>query len=114
MSGGPFLRNFDGKRGDVIGVIGGWKTGGTIDDESYSSQFDADILRLYNQAVHDYEEITLAAPDSVFKYARGFATGKYGGNQWPDDLIVAPSPCRAPDGLLYGALKVTRSAGQGG
>jgi V8-like Glu-specific endopeptidase len=218
VSGGPFLRNFDGKRGDVIGVIGGWKTGGTIDDESYSSQFDADIIRLYNQAVNDYEpdkptggtmgggdlwkhatgaasgsfhtssqefgdsdlivkwddgevtlypgdqnfgfyagckpgepcetqlakpndmwknyadvitagdyagtnaydlmvkwvdgevtiypdvsqntklptsldehlpnEITLAAPDSVFKYARGFATGKYGGNQWPDDLIV--------------------------
>ncbi|MFJ2598979.1 trypsin-like serine peptidase [Streptomyces erythrochromogenes] len=218
VSGGPFLRNFDGKRGDVIGVIGGWKTGGTIDDESYSSQFDADVIRLYNQAVNDYEpdkptggtmgtgdlwkhatggvsgtfhtssqefsdsdlivkwddgevtlypgdqnfgfyagckpnepcetqlagpnamwknyadvitagdyagtnasdlmvkwvdgevtiypdvsqntklptaldqhlpnEIHLAAADSVFKYARGFATGKYGGNQWPDDLIV--------------------------
>lgn len=218
VSGGPFLRNFDGKRGDVIGVIGGWKTGGTIDDESYSSQFDADIIRLYNQAVNDYEpdkptggtmgngdlwkhatgavsgtfhtssqefgdsdlivkwddgevtlypgdqnfgfyagckpgepcetqlakpndmwknyadlitagdyagtnaydlmvkwvdgevtiypdvsqntrlptaldqhlpnEINVAAADSVFKYAHGFATGKYGGNQWPDDLIV--------------------------
>ncbi|MER6778577.1 MULTISPECIES: trypsin-like peptidase domain-containing protein [unclassified Streptomyces] len=218
VSGGPFLRNFDGKRGDVIGVIGGWKTGGTIDDESYSSQFDADIIRLYNQAVNDYppdtpsggamgtgdlwkhatkaaagtfhtssqqygdsdllvtwddgevtlypgdqnfgfyagckpdepcetqlakpndlwknyadiitagdyagtnaydimvkwvdgevtiypdvsqntklptsldqhlpNEITLAAADSVFKYARGIATGKYGGNQWPDDVIV--------------------------
>ncbi|WP_143196893.1 hypothetical protein [Streptomyces sp. CB00455] len=58
MSGGPLLRNFDGKRGDAIGVIGGWKTGGTIDDESYSSQFDADIIRVYNQAVNDY------APDS--------------------------------------------------
>jgi hypothetical protein len=28
VSGGPFLRNFDGRRGDVIGVIGGYKTGG--------------------------------------------------------------------------------------
>ncbi|MGW4690663.1 trypsin-like serine peptidase [Streptomyces sp. NPDC004244] len=218
-SGGPFLRNFDGQRGDVIGVIGGWKTGGPIPDESYSSQFDADIIRLYNQAVNDYapdtpngdatmggadlwkhatgaaagtfhtssqqfgdsdlivkwddgevtlypgdqnfgfhtgckpdapcetqlakpndmwknyadiitagdyagtnaydlmvkwvdgevtlypdvsegtglptsldqhlpNEITLAAPHSIWEYARGFATGKYGGNQWPDDLIV--------------------------
>ncbi|MFE3182740.1 hypothetical protein ACFXKR_17990 [Streptomyces violascens] len=54
VSGGPFIRNFDGKRGDVIGVIGGYKTGGTSDDISYSSQFDADVVRLYNQAVNDY------------------------------------------------------------
>ncbi|WP_073947266.1 trypsin-like serine peptidase [Streptomyces kebangsaanensis] len=58
VSGGPFLRDFDGKRGDIIGVIGGYKTGGTKDDVSYSSQFDADVVRLYNQAVNDY------APDS--------------------------------------------------
>ncbi|MBW5480922.1 hypothetical protein [Streptomyces bambusae] len=37
---------------------------------------------------HLPNEITLAAPHSVWEYARGFATGKYGGNQWPDDLIV--------------------------
>ncbi|KAB1140062.1 hypothetical protein F7R91_37560 [Streptomyces luteolifulvus] len=58
VSGGPFLRNFDGKRGDIIGVIGGYKTGGTRDDISYSSQFDADVRRLYTQAVNDY------APDT--------------------------------------------------
>ncbi|MFD6913539.1 hypothetical protein [Streptomyces virginiae] len=40
------------------------------------------------QYQHLPNEINLAAADSVFKYARGFATGKYGGNQWPDDLIV--------------------------
>ncbi|MEU8432863.1 hypothetical protein AB0F18_08085 [Streptomyces sp. NPDC029216] len=219
VSGGPFLRNFNGTRGEVIGVIGGWKTGGTSADVSYSSQFDADIVRLYRQAVNgsppdspgadtgmgtaalwrhakgaasgtfhtasqrsgdsdlvvtwddgevtlypgdqnlgfhtgcrpaepcetqlavpnamwrdyadvitagDYAgtnaydllvkwvdgevtlypdisertrlptaldqhlpgEITLAAPHSVWKYARGFATGKYAGNRWPDDLVV--------------------------
>jgi hypothetical protein len=55
VSGGPFLRNFDGKRGDIIGVIGGYKTGGSRDDISCSSQFDSDVVRLCNQAVNDYE-----------------------------------------------------------
>ncbi|MEU9101269.1 hypothetical protein [Streptomyces sp. NPDC048361] len=41
MSGGPFIRNFDGKRSDVIG---GYQTGVTTDDISYSSQFDADVI----------------------------------------------------------------------
>ncbi|MER5570350.1 hypothetical protein ABT083_29735 [Streptomyces goshikiensis] len=218
VSGGPFLRNFDGKRGEIIGVIGGYKTGGPTNDVSYSSQFDGEVTRLFNQAVKnetpdqgtrselgtaglwkhavgaaagtfhtssqqngdsdlmvrwddgevtlypgdqnfgfypgcqkdmpcetqlakpndlfkkyadlitagDYaggaaydllvkwvdgevtiypdidqntklptsldqhlpNEITVAPADSVWKYARGIATGKYGGNRWPDDLIV--------------------------
>ncbi|MEU4878681.1 trypsin-like peptidase domain-containing protein [Streptomyces sp. NPDC021608] len=65
VSGGPFLRNFDGKRGDIIGVIGGYKTGGTRDDISYSSQFDADVVRLYNQAVNDYQPDTPKGADGM-------------------------------------------------
>ncbi|MEW2418077.1 hypothetical protein AB0953_30870 [Streptomyces sp. NPDC046866] len=96
VSGGPFLRNFDGKRGDVIGVIGGWKTGGTIDDESYSSQFDADVIRLYNQAVNDYApdtpngDATMGSSD-LWKHATGAASGTFhtSSQQFGDsDLIV--------------------------
>ncbi|MEU9124295.1 trypsin-like peptidase domain-containing protein [Streptomyces sp. NPDC048506] len=51
VSGGPFLENFDGRRGNLVGVIGGYQTGGRYDHISYSSQFDGDVLRLYRQAV---------------------------------------------------------------
>ncbi|MEU6294191.1 trypsin-like peptidase domain-containing protein [Streptomyces erythrochromogenes] len=52
-SGGPFLLRLDGRTGtgDVVGVIGGWKTGGDKPDVSYSSYFGADVRKLYEKAV---------------------------------------------------------------
>lgn len=52
-SGGPFLTGFDERTetGDVVGVIGGWKTGGDTPDTSYSSYFGADIRKLYEKAL---------------------------------------------------------------
>ncbi|MFJ6793389.1 trypsin-like peptidase domain-containing protein [Streptomyces sp. NPDC091268] len=52
-SGGPFLTRYDARTetGDVIGVIGGWKTGGDTADTSYSSYFGADVRQLYRKAV---------------------------------------------------------------
>ncbi|MFD6230843.1 hypothetical protein ACFWFZ_28870 [Streptomyces sp. NPDC060232] len=52
-SGGPFLLRLDGRTGtgDVVGVIGGWKTGGDKSDVSYSSYFGTDIRKLYEKAV---------------------------------------------------------------
>ncbi|MFJ2110700.1 MULTISPECIES: trypsin-like serine peptidase [unclassified Streptomyces] len=50
-SGGPFLvRRMTGW--GIIGVIGGWKTGGDEDDISYSSYFDNDTKELYEKAVN--------------------------------------------------------------
>ncbi|MFF0001646.1 trypsin-like serine peptidase [Streptomyces avermitilis] len=51
-SGGPFLANFNTHtgKGDVVGSIGGWKTGGPTADISYSPYFGSDIRRLYNAA----------------------------------------------------------------
>ncbi|MFE1342495.1 trypsin-like serine peptidase [Streptomyces sp. NPDC058733] len=82
VSGGPFLRNFDGKRGDIIGVIGGYKTGGSKDDVSYSSQFDADVVRLYNQAVNDYPPDTPTSIEGMgdaelWRHAVGAASGTF-------------------------------------
>lgn len=51
-SGGPFLVNgLDGYL--LIGVIGGYHTGGDTPDISYSSYFTQDLLDLYLQAVDD-------------------------------------------------------------
>ncbi|WP_371675191.1 hypothetical protein [Streptomyces sp. NBC_01276] len=52
-SGGPFITRFDDRTrtGDVVGVIGGWKTGGPTADTSYSSYFGAEIRKLYQAAV---------------------------------------------------------------
>ncbi|MGW7455672.1 hypothetical protein [Streptomyces sp. NPDC054787] len=52
-SGGPFLVRFDARTGtgDVVGVIGGWKTGGDTADTSYSSYFGLSIRKLYEKAV---------------------------------------------------------------
>lgn len=51
-SGGPFLIKRGGGWG-LIGVIGGWKTGGDKDDISYSSYLDADTKALYDDAVNN-------------------------------------------------------------
>ncbi|TGZ14978.1 hypothetical protein DV517_64610 [Streptomyces sp. S816] len=82
VSGGPFLRNFDDKRGDVIGVIGGYKTGGKFDNVSYSSQFDGDVVRLYNQAVNDYapdvpSKIDGMGDAGLWTHASAAATGQF-------------------------------------
>ncbi|MFF3425992.1 hypothetical protein [Streptomyces sp. NPDC002602] len=52
-SGGPFLARYDAKTrtGDVIGVIGGWKTGGDTSDVSYSSYFGKEVRALFDTAV---------------------------------------------------------------
>ncbi|MEV0370817.1 trypsin-like peptidase domain-containing protein [Streptomyces sp. NPDC050636] len=79
VSGGPFLENFDGGRGNLVGVIGGYKTGGLYDHTSYTSQFDDDVFRLYEQAVSD---ATPDAPNTMgsaetWKNARAMTTGRF-------------------------------------
>ncbi|MEU5241082.1 trypsin-like serine peptidase [Streptomyces lydicus] len=83
VSGGPFLEHFDGRRGDLTGVIGGYKTGGLYDHISYTSQFDEDVFRLYRQAATD------APPDpepstgtsmgsaATWTHARVMTTGRF-------------------------------------
>lgn len=52
-SGSPWLTHYDPKtkRGEVIGVIGGYETGGKEDSVSYSAYFDDDIRKLYERAI---------------------------------------------------------------
>ncbi|MFE3773120.1 trypsin-like serine peptidase [Streptomyces sp. NPDC057579] len=52
-SGSPWLANFDRatRTGEVVGVIGGYQTGGDTDDISYSPYFNDAIKSLYDKAV---------------------------------------------------------------
>jgi V8-like Glu-specific endopeptidase len=51
-SGSPFLVNVDSStgRGEVVGIIGGYETGGDSPDVSYSVHFDDDVTALLAQA----------------------------------------------------------------
>ncbi|MEV5485106.1 MULTISPECIES: trypsin-like serine peptidase [Streptomyces] len=79
VSGGPFLDGFDGSRGKLVGVIGGYNTGGLSDDVSYSSQFDDDVVRLYDQAVGDAEpdEPNLMGSAGTWQHATVLAAGSF-------------------------------------
>jgi V8-like Glu-specific endopeptidase len=52
-SGSPWLTHYDPrtKRGEVIGVIGGYQLGGVADAVSYSAYFDDDVRKLYERAI---------------------------------------------------------------
>ena len=51
-SGSPWITHFDlkSRTGTIVGVIGGYQEGGNTDSISYSSYFDDDIRKLYEQA----------------------------------------------------------------
>ncbi|MGW7575678.1 trypsin-like serine peptidase [Streptomyces sp. NPDC054765] len=83
VSGGPFLENFDGRRGNLVGVIGGYKTGGPYDHTSYTSQFDKDVFQLYRQALTgtpsnpDPGTSTSMGSADTWTHAKGMTTGRF-------------------------------------
>ncbi|MFJ6602209.1 trypsin-like serine peptidase [Streptomyces lydicus] len=83
VSGGPFLENFDGRRGNLIGIIGGYKTGGLYDHTSYTSQFDEDVHQLYRQALTgipsgpDPGTGTSMGSAGTWTHARVMTTGRF-------------------------------------
>ncbi|MER0483597.1 hypothetical protein ABR737_35580 [Streptomyces sp. Edi2] len=91
--GGPFLENFDGRRGDLIGIIGGYKTGGPYDHTSYTSQFDEDVFRLYRQAVTGMPSdpgpgktgASMGSADT-WTHARAMTTGRFHTASVRDDV----------------------------
>ncbi|MGW1379015.1 trypsin-like serine peptidase [Streptomyces sp. NPDC002446] len=119
VSGGPFLENFDGKRGRLVGVIGGYQTGGRYDHTSYSSQFDDDVFRLYWQAVNGEQP---DAPNPLgdagtWQHATVMTTGRFHSSSERDgnrDVIVRWSDGEVtlyPGDGTYGLRKGIRLEG---
>ncbi|MEU7206640.1 trypsin-like peptidase domain-containing protein [Streptomyces sp. NPDC045470] len=79
VSGGPFIEDFDGQRGNLVGVIGGYKTGGQYDHTSYASQFDDDATWLYRQTVTDLPldgKFTMGG-SGTWQHARAMTAGSF-------------------------------------
>jgi len=99
-SGGPFIANFNEttKTGDVIGVIGGYRTGGTTDDTSYSSYFGADIKALYDSAVRGDKPQTggVLGTATTWKHATQIASGYF--TTTPADYTSSDMVVRWSDG----------------
>ncbi|WP_329285864.1 trypsin-like serine peptidase [Streptomyces sp. NBC_01455] len=75
-SGGPFI--IGGDHPQVIGVTGGWQTGGHSDDTSYSSYFDSDLKRIYDAAVEGRMPAPVVLPAaSTWKHANDIASGYF-------------------------------------
>ncbi|MFC5805337.1 trypsin-like serine peptidase [Streptomyces formicae] len=107
-SGGPFLIE-RGSGWGVIGVIGGWKTGGDLDDISYSSYLDGDAKALYDDAVNNKQPAGrgVLGTAATWKHAEVLAGGYFtDGNpgEWDySDLVVRWSD---------GELTLYRGAGE--
>lgn len=119
VSGSPFLANFDGRRGSLIGVIGGYQTGGRYDHISYSSQFDDDVFRLYRQAVEGARPDTRSplGDATTWQHTKVMAAGRFHSSSVRDgrsDLIVGWSDGEVtlfPGNGTYGFGKGIRLAG---
>ncbi|MGW8971950.1 trypsin-like serine peptidase [Streptomyces platensis] len=76
-SGGPFITS-GSELPRVIGVTGGWKTGGHSPDTSYSSYFDNDLRRLYDAAVDGKKPTPVVLPGaSTWTHANDIASGYF-------------------------------------
>ncbi|MFE2301228.1 trypsin-like serine protease [Streptomyces sp. NPDC059445] len=75
-SGGPFIIGGDDPK--VVGVTGGWQTGGHSADTSYSSYFDSDLKRIYDAAVAGRQPTPIVLPAaSTWKHAKDIASGYF-------------------------------------
>lgn len=107
-SGGPFLVK-KGAGWGIVGVIGGWHTGGDVDDISYSSYLDADAQKLYDDAVNNRPPAGrgILGQAETWKHAEVLAGGYFtDGNPGDDDysdLVVRWSD---------GELTLYRGAGE--
>jgi V8-like Glu-specific endopeptidase len=76
-SGGPFI-TAGSENPQVVGVTGGWMTGGHSADTSYSSYFDGDLKRIYEAAVAGKKPAPIVLPAaSVWKHANDIASGYF-------------------------------------
>lgn len=74
-SGGPFI-TAGGEPAKLIGVIGGWMTGGHSADTSYSSYFGKDVKRIYDAAKAGKQPTSIDPPPMTDPVLPGAGTWK--------------------------------------
>ncbi|MET8682836.1 trypsin-like serine protease [Streptomyces sp. NPDC004732] len=75
-SGGPFI--IGGNNPKVVGVTGGWKTGGHSPNTSYSSYFDGDLKRIFDAAESGIAPAPNVLPAaSTWKHAKDLTAGYF-------------------------------------
>ncbi|MFF1374983.1 trypsin-like serine protease [Streptomyces sp. NPDC058308] len=75
-SGGPFI-TAGGESAKLIGVTGGWMTGGHSSDTSYSSYFDDDVKRIYEAAKANKQPASINPPPMAEPVLPGAGTWKH-------------------------------------
>ncbi|WP_282791432.1 trypsin-like serine protease [Streptomyces sp. CC224B] len=87
-SGGPFI-TAGSEEPRVIGVTGGWKTGGHSPNTSYSSYFDNDLKHIYDAAAAGKKPTPIVLPSaSTWKHATDIASGYFAlKGQVPEDRM---------------------------
>jgi V8-like Glu-specific endopeptidase len=98
VSGGPWLTNFNGTTGDVIGNVGGLNGGGLpnpndkyYDRYSYSPVYDDQIFNLYAQATSGAVPPPAAytmGNSTVWRNARHVVAGNFTGRSRAEDMIT--------------------------
>ncbi|GAA2605640.1 hypothetical protein GCM10010411_44770 [Actinomadura fulvescens] len=86
-SGGPFLIPRPNNQLGVIGVIGGYYTGGKTPNVSFSSYFDNDVTKLFNAAVSSAPPAgrTLLGKAQTWQHAYSMASGYFVTDPASDD-----------------------------
>ncbi|MEV0259537.1 trypsin-like serine protease [Streptomyces sp. NPDC050732] len=114
-SGGPFI-TAGGEPAKLIGVTGGWMTGGHSADTSYSSYFGNDVKRIYDAAKAGKQPASINPPPmtdpvlppaGTWKHAKSIANGYFA----PD----GPASDERTDMFVMwsdGELSVYRGAGR--
>ncbi|MFI1510876.1 trypsin-like serine peptidase [Streptomyces sp. NPDC020597] len=76
-SGGPFI-TAGSEAPRLVGVTGGWKTGGHSANTSYSSYFGNEIKRIYDAAVSGKIPAPVVLPDAeMWKHAKDIQSGYF-------------------------------------
>ncbi|MGI5405090.1 trypsin-like serine peptidase [Streptomyces sp. CA-135486] len=76
-SGGPFI-TAGSEAPRLVGVTGGWKTGGSSPDTSYSSYFGDEVKRIFDAAVAGRIPAPVVLPEaSTWKHAKDIQSGYF-------------------------------------
>ncbi|MFI9106644.1 hypothetical protein ACIGXA_39725 [Streptomyces fildesensis] len=99
VSGSAWMTGFNGRTGNIIGILGGEGTGGPNDHLSYATMAHDQMFRLYDDALNNREPVRNDAyqqphlpyslgTGNTWQHARLLAAGEYTGDGRSDLIVV--------------------------